>query len=192
VKAEAGAAVFAAAVLAAVCCRAESAAQVTVRKDAGREYAVEGEFRAPVSPERAWQVLTDYSRIPDFVSSMKSSKVLERTEGRVLVEQRASGGFLFFRRRVCVILDVRELRPHTITFEDVSHDDFDRYAGSWSIESSTSGVLVRYSLRARPRGAAPFMGRAMRRGAEDLLEQVRAEMLHEKSVNGRTDGGAPR
>jgi hypothetical protein len=185
--------VFAAAVLAAVFCRAESGAEVTVRKDPGREYTVEGEFRASVSPERAWQVLTDYSGIPNFVSSMKSSKVLERTGSRVLVEQRASGGFLFFRRRVSVTLDVRELRPHTITFEDVSHDDFDRYAGSWTIESSTSGVLVRYRLRARPRrGPAPFMGRAMRRGAEELLEQVRAEMLHENIVNGPGTGGAPR
>jgi uncharacterized protein YndB with AHSA1/START domain len=192
VKARSGAAVFAAAVLAALCCRAESGAEVTVRKVAGREYSVEGEFRAAVAPERAWKVLTDYPGIPRFVSSMKASRVIDRSGGKVLVEQRGSGGFLFFRRRFMVILDVRETPPHTIAFEDMSHDDFEMYAGRWTIETSTSGVLVHYSLRARPRGAAPFAGRAMRRGAEELLEQVRAEMLLEKTASGKDAGGTPR
>lgn len=44
-------------------------------------------FTAPVSPKIAWEVLTDYERMPEFLPHLRTSKVLARTGNRLRAEQ---------------------------------------------------------------------------------------------------------
>jgi carbon monoxide dehydrogenase subunit G len=70
---------------------------VRVRND-GEEITVEATFVAPVLPQQAWAVLTDFDNIPNFNPGVVSSKVTGRTGNRVWVSQRAATkyGFLTF------------------------------------------------------------------------------------------------
>lgn len=54
---------------------------------------VDASLVAPVPPRQAWDVLTDYEHMADFMPQVNSSKVLERREGRLRVSQ---SGRIFF------------------------------------------------------------------------------------------------
>jgi len=140
---------------------------------------VRGTFEAPVSPRLAWDVLTDYEHISQFVQSMQSSKIERRGDDSLLVRQNATSGFFIFHRHVQVLLDVREEPRRQIRFRDVLGKDFHTYVGEWRIEADSTHSTVSYELLADPNPAVPqtFYRRVLRGVARDLLSQVRAEML---------------
>jgi len=145
----------------------------------GKGCAVRGGFLVSVSDSLAWNVLTDYDHIVNFVSSMRSSRIVSRDTSGLRVQQVAVGGVFIFHKRVEVLLHVREEPLARIAFQDELRKDFKDYRGEWRMTSGPSGTVVEYELAAEPRAALP---RSVCRGAlghtaHDLLEQVRAEML---------------
>jgi hypothetical protein len=156
---------------------AETDVSLTRRPD--KSYEVSGLFPVKASTAAVWAVLTDYERIPTFVSSMRSSRVREnRGDGSLLIEQKATGEMFFLSRTMRILLEVRR-SSDTLHFMDVGREDFWIYEGEWKVLESTSGVDVSYHLLAQPDFIAPsiFMTRAMKRGVRDLLDQVRAEII---------------
>jgi hypothetical protein len=162
-------------------------AEVGLKRLPGAAYELHGEFTVAASTAVIWGVLTDYEGIPSYVSSMRSSRVLEtRADGSLLVEQKAVGGMFFLKRTVTILLEVRR-GEGSLEFEDVGREDFWRYEGGWTTKPAATGVLVSYSLIAQPDFAAPtmIMSRVMKRGARDLLDEVRAEILRREAVHGK-------
>jgi ribosome-associated toxin RatA of RatAB toxin-antitoxin module len=139
---------------------------------------IEGRCRILASSREAWSVLTDYDGIDRFVSSMRESRIAERRDGEILVDQEAVGGMLFFRRRIHVRLRVHEEPPGRIRFEDVLRRDFTSYQGEWRVEERGDGVEITYRVSARPAFSIPdFLARgAFRRTVRELLSEVRVEM----------------
>ena len=70
-----------------------------------------------------------------------------------------------------------------ISFEDVSHKDFEFYEGTWQIEEVQGGCRVSYALETKRRFAAPgFLARSVfKKNVEELLAEVRAEILRRRS-----------
>jgi len=156
------------------------AGPVTVALDESEHVCgVHGYFTAPVSDTTAWHVLSDYDHIASFVSSMVSSRAERQSDGRLLVHQVASGDVLFMHPRVQVTLDIEEDLLRRIRFRDVMAKDFKTYTGEWEILADSMGTKVSYRLAAEPRGtlARAFCRRSLRHTAEELLEEVRAEMM---------------
>ncbi|WP_256327667.1 SRPBCC family protein [Nitrosospira sp. Nl5] len=60
--------------------------QVKVKND-GEQITVDATFTVPVLPQQAWAVLTDFDNIPNFISSIQSSKVIDRSGNSVHVAQ---------------------------------------------------------------------------------------------------------
>lgn len=155
-------------------------AQVSVSLERLQEggWSVEGSFFVECSSALVWDVLTDYERIPDFVRSLKTSRLQGRMNGHFLLEQEARAGFFFFRRAVRVLLKVHERPMEKIQFEDLSLKDFTAYHGSWTLREEHGGTVVDYSLQAHPAFNAPAFAekRALRKTTRALLESVRDEM----------------
>jgi hypothetical protein len=150
----------------------------------GGTYDVEASFPVTANCAVAWDVLTDYDHLPQFVGSLKRSHI-EEYWGRshFLLEQEFEGGFLFVTKRVRVRLDVRETRCELIRFEDVGHLDFEFYKGFWKIHSDPNGELtVSYSLKAQQNFDEPFAGDYMKGGIKDLLDSVRREILRRQAL----------
>lgn len=150
---------------------------------------VTGRLFVSASPGAAWRVLTDYDHIADFVSSMRRSRSWRGPQG-LRVEQDAVGRFGIFRSALHVVLAIKETPMVRIDFEDT--DDchcFKVYRGSWVIEPSSGGAVVRYTLDAEPSGAAARLvaGHAMRKNVERLLEEVGAEIERRGAL--RASGG---
>ena len=151
---------------------------VRLRRLKSQDYEVQGLFMVEASSPVVWGVLTDYERIPDFVASMRRSRVLEsRADGAEIVEQEAVAGFAL-TRTIRVTLEVRR-EPENLAFTDLRREDFRRYEGSWKTQPAAGGTLVAYRLSARPNFLAPgiLLRAAMRRGARELLAEVRSEIL---------------
>jgi len=145
-------------------------------------YRIEGSFGVDTEASVAWAVLTDYDRVPSFVSSMRSSTA-QRESGRLLVTQEAVGRAGPFSRTMHVVLEVTERAPERIAFHDVGGGSFYSYAGSWTISPEGTGVRVTYVLDARPRSSPPLFAKSiMSSNARSLLEQVRLEMLRRGHV----------
>lgn len=151
---------------------------VTVTPDEG-SYRVGGTFTVGAAAQQAWDVLTDYEGMPDFVSDITASRVLRRGPEGPTIEQSGSGRFLFVSRSVTLTMAVIEERPFLIMFRDVDGRKFRRYEGTWRIEPAEGGSVVTYELLAEPH---PSLGprfaarRVLMANAKRLLQEVRAEI----------------
>jgi len=138
-----------------------------------------GRFLAPVSVAIAWQVLTDYEGIPRFVHSVRESRLEHGPDGKRRLRQDAVGSAFMMRRHVRVLLQLDEVADQRIAFRDVLGQDFREYTGEWRVAPDTAGVRIEYELRAEPSSGMLrlFCRGSLLHGAQDLLAQVREEML---------------
>jgi hypothetical protein len=149
-----------------------------------RSYDITGSFDVKADPSIVWDVLTGYEHIPQFVGSLKKSHVLQDMGPyHFLLNQEFEGGFLFFTKRIRVLLDVHETWYQTIQFTDISCEDFDFYQGSWTLSPDPEkGLKITYILKAKQNFDALFARDYMKGGVKDSLESVRREILRRQAV----------
>jgi hypothetical protein len=150
-------------------------------------YRLEGQLIVQAPVETAWDVLTDYAHITDFVPTLRRSVILDQRGSRVLLQQEAVGKALFFSKKIRVLLSIQEEPRVRILFKDVSLQDFASYEGSWEIQDTTPTLHLIYRLECQRRFAVPnFIAKdVFRHNAERLLEDVRLEILrrHERKTS---------
>src|SRR5208282_6367575 len=73
----------------------------------GDVYSISAEFTAPVDPLTAWNVLTDYDHMSNFIASIRGHIRSEKGDD-LLVHQVATGGFLIFTVSVEALLKIHE------------------------------------------------------------------------------------
>lgn len=153
-------------------------------------YRLEGHIKVPGPTYDAWRVLTDYEHIQNFVTSLRKSSVRESSTDRLVLEQEALGKEFVFTKKIRVLMQVTEMPYKRIMFEDISHEDFYFYEGSWEILSVPgNGLDVVYRLSCKRKFMVPnaIAKDALRKSATDLLSQVRAEILRRKQGGSRHD-----
>jgi hypothetical protein len=151
-------------------------APVTVRKEQG-VYRVSASFEARPGAAVARAVLTDYEQIPRFMPDVRSSRVVRRDAGQVVVEQEAVARVLFFSKHVHLRLHVQE-GATTIAFKDACGRSFARYEGTWTLRDVGGRTVVDYALTAQPAFDVPefLLTRLLRRDAARLIANLQAEM----------------
>jgi hypothetical protein len=137
-----------------------------------------------------WNTLTDYEKLPQFVPGIHRVRVLEshEQEGRqhLLVEQAGELRFLFFSRRVAVLLDVEQQprsrvearalpRPRGGNQGEESLNDFE---GTYTLVPIPGGVRLGYRARFAPEFTLPpILGPwAVRRTMQAQFEAMLAEI----------------
>lgn len=157
--------------------------EVSVREERGT-YRVTARFEVPQPPDVVLAVLSDYEQIPRFMPDVKTSIVLERASGRLLVEQRAVSKFMMFSKEVHLVLEVLET-PESLSFTDRCGKSFKNYAGAWKIEPRGNGSLVTYELTAQPAFDVPefILKRLLKRDSAQLINRLRTEFAA-RMVNG--------
>ena len=150
--------------------------QIEVSEERGT-YQVVATFRIPQPAAIAMTVLTDYDRIPRFMPDVRTSRVLERRENRVVVEQEAVAKFLLFSKQVHLVLDVEE-SPVLLRFQDRCKKAFSRYEGSWTLAEGPDRTDVTYKLTAKPTFDVPgfLVKRLMKRDAAGMIGRLQAEI----------------
>lgn len=140
-------------------------------------YRIHGSFTTAAPRAVTWAVLTDYDDLDQFVSSMRTSRVLRRTRDSLIVEQVAVGRVFLFSRTIHLVLEVREEPFDTIRFADISHRDLRAYRGEWEMHDVPGGTRVDYNVRAAdPGGSSFFAERGIRGVSRGLLHEIKQEI----------------
>lgn len=165
---------------------------VGITEDRDGTYRVVSVIPVEASRKVAWEVLTDYNHMAEFLPSIRYSQVKSRRPDGLLLVQEVSGRFLFFTRSLRVILEVLEEPMSRITFKDVSGEDFYLYAGSWQIGEDPEATEIRYRSKVKPRVQVPVIGRELFLDSiRTMLGALRTEIIRREGAvsSGGTSGG---
>lgn len=155
---------------------------VSVREEGGT-YLVAARFVVGEPAEAVRAVLTDYASIPRFMPGVRTSVVLERRDGYARVEQEAISSYLFFSKRVRLVLDIDET-PAALRFRDRSLASFSHYEGTWTLIERGGDTELGYDLTARPAFSVPgfVLRRLLSRDARAMIAALRAEVAARRAA----------
>lgn len=140
-------------------------------------YSVIATFDVSQAPAIVLSVLTDYERIPHFMPGINSTIVRERTADGAVIEQEATSRFMWFSKRVHLLLDIVE-GVESLRFRDRCGKSFTRYEGRWMVSSSAGRTHVAYQLTADPSFDVPefVLKRLLKRDSNEMIEHLRREI----------------
>jgi ribosome-associated toxin RatA of RatAB toxin-antitoxin module len=143
----------------------------------GGAFVVAAHFNVSAPPSVVRDVLTDYANIPRFMPSVRTSRVVDRQEAIVRVEQEAVSTYMMFSKRFHLLLDVEE-GTDMIQFRDVCTSSFARYEGTWTIIADGSDTELSYKLIAEPAFSVPtfVLRKLLDRDARAMIEGLRSEI----------------
>jgi hypothetical protein len=150
---------------------------ISIREEHGGAYTVAARFDVSEPTAAVRAALTDYEGIPRFMPGVRISRVLERSDTRARVEQEAESKFMFFSKRVHLILDVVEAAD-VISFRDECGRSFTEYAGAWTMTDNIDRTAITYELKATPAFNVPafVLRRLLERDARAMVERLQSEI----------------
>lgn len=114
------------------------------------EAAAEFEADLPV----AWEVLTDYDRLAEFIPGMHSSRIISRSKHRVIVDQSGDARLLFFSFPMQVRLEIDEI-PYERIVSRAIEGNFEELSGAYTLETRGGRLLLRYTGSLTPGFSIP-------------------------------------
>jgi ribosome-associated toxin RatA of RatAB toxin-antitoxin module len=118
----------------------------------------------------AWQVISDYNRLAEFVPDLRISRVVSAPGEPLLVEQGGEAGFLIFRFSINVVLEISEFAPQRLAFRAI-RGNMRSMRGEWRIGTAASGIVLEYFAELEPAfWVPPLLGPAVMR--RDIAAQI--------------------
>jgi ribosome-associated toxin RatA of RatAB toxin-antitoxin module len=150
-----------------------------LRTEDGNVYEVKAQGEVAASPAAVWRILTDYERMPEFVPDLLRARVLSRNGDQALLEQFGVAHFLFFRRDVHLIVQIREQPISQIDINLVG-GDMRVYNCIWRLVAvpATGGTRVLFSSKVAPKFYVPGMlgANLIRSDIEKMMAAVMARL----------------
>lgn len=149
----------------------------------GDVFVVQAETIVATDAALAWQVLTDYNHLADFVPDMRVSRVISAAGRPVQVEQKGDAGFLFFKFAVEVVLDIEETPPRRLGFRAI-RGNMRQMRGEWRIDNAAGGIRLVYAAELEPSfWVPPLIGPAvMRHDIARQFESVAQEISRRQAA----------
>lgn len=118
----------------------------------------------------AWGVLTDYNRLAEFVPDLLTSRLVSAPGERPRLVQEGEAGFLLWRFRLRVELEIEETPGARVAFRAVG-GNLRRMQGAWRIERADNGSVLVYDAELEPGfWVPPLIGPALMRS--DVAGQI--------------------
>lgn len=177
--------------LAAAGARADNVSVETQRHDGALQVVCRARLDAPA--ELAWQTLTDYDHLADFVPGMQRSRVLSRHGPLSVVEQVGMARFLFVSIPIEVTLATTERAPDTIEAR-MTKGNLKRLEGVYRIEPQAGGgVQVSWKGLIEADSMPPLIGELLMRSAiEDQFRGMVREIERRDALRRARVDEAPR
>lgn len=153
-------------------------------------HIVEGEIQSQAvlfvraSPQRVWEVITDYERAPEFTRDLKVSRIVARTGNTMRVLQRSQVRFGPFTVPVETVREVRLLAPTRVEGRLVGGASLRKYDSITELVPFGGGTRIVYRSQAIPESAlASLAGESfVKRETESRFRDLRAEILRREHV----------
>ncbi|CAN8071760.1 unnamed protein product [Agarophyton chilense] len=135
---------------------------------------------APIAT--VWHLLSDYSRLADYIPNLVLSRRRPHPAGRIRVEQCGAQRILGFQFRASLVMDMEEVNAasplwRAINFDLVSSRDFRQFEGVWRMDAvDARTTALYYTVSIVPKGLVPV--RAIEwRISEDVPQNMLAVRL---------------
>jgi len=169
------------------------AADIVVRASrSGDVLQVEASAELEGSLENAWQVLTDYGRLAEFVPDLQVSRVISRDHNTAVVEQKGEARLLFFSYPIDVRLAITE-KPREQVVSRAVAGNFREMQSTYALEARQGRLLLRYSGRLEPDFyVPPLIGTyLLRTNVESMFRALVEEIeRQQKTAAGHPHGSA--
>lgn len=109
------------------------AAASRVRKNGQSFFEVQAAGIARATLQQAWNVLTDYERLDEFVPDLVSSKILSRDTNEAIIEQKSQTAVLFLVHTVRMVVRIEE-QPYSMLNVERLSGDMRHYRARWELE----------------------------------------------------------
>jgi hypothetical protein len=148
--------------------------------------SIEATVRLKCGRDEAYDRLTDYPRLCDWLSGVETARVLAR-EGDVVVAEVAASGLSAPK----LVLELVHSPPGLAHFTRVDQYRGEGTSGTWELIEDDGAVELRVNLRPGPSFAGARGRRRLRAGLENALKAIRRG-LNEKTaapkIEAETDG----
>lgn len=158
-------------------------AEVTVRliKKERSMFEINATGFVRAAQQQAWDVLTDYDRLHEFVPDLQSSVLLSRSGQVAVVEQHSQAGFLFLSQSVHLVVRITE-QPYSIIDVALIDGDMKSYSAYWElasgVEDGAAGTRINFTGMMEPDFfVPPLIGTAIvQMNAKSMVEAVLGEI----------------
>lgn len=124
----------------------------TARHGDSFEVEAAAEFEAEVT--LAWEVLTDYDRLSEFIPGMHSSRIVSRSKRSVIVDQSGEARLLFLSFPIQVRLEVEEF-PYERIVSRAIEGNFKELRGAYTLDARGRRLLLHYTGSLTPDFSIP-------------------------------------
>jgi ribosome-associated toxin RatA of RatAB toxin-antitoxin module len=148
---------------------------VIIEKLEGRQRRITASILIPTSPEKIWEVLTQYEQLADFIPNLIESRIVGEEDGQKLIRQVGQQKFMLVKFSATVVLKMLEIFPRQLQFSQ-KKGDFKLFQGSWDLtplppsEEQPLQTRLTYSLLIHPPRHMP-------------LQLIERRMRHDLGVN---------
>ena len=147
----------------------------------GDAFAVRVETAIAADTAVAWQVLTDYNRLAEFVPDMRASRVLSAPGEALRIEQQGEAGFLLFKFAIDVELAIEETPLQRLSFRAIRGNMKRADAITRVVADGAITKIVMHSESVPDFWLPGFMGRGfIERSTREQFVNLRNEILRRK------------
>jgi hypothetical protein len=138
------------------------------------------------SPRYAWEVLTDYTRAPEFTPNLEESRVIARSGDMLRLYQKRRVQFGPFSIPVETVREIKLVAP-TRTEARLVSGSLEKYESTTEVIPEGDGTRIIYRSYAVPGSSlAALAGESLvKRETEEAFRHLRAEILKRQQVAAR-------
>ncbi len=135
------------------------------------------------TPREAWDVLTDYDRMPQFLPNLQSSKILSKSPTRLEVAQKGGATHGPISITFDVVRDV-QLKPYAEIVSHVISGDLKKVDGTTRLAPEGEGTRITFHSESIPNvWVPPGIGPTLiENETREQFGGIRAEILRRKTV----------
>ena len=141
----------------------------------------------PADLPAAWQVLTDYNSLADFVPDMQTSRIVSKPGEPVQVYQRGKKSWLLVDMPLELVFRMDETPSSRIRFSLVAGNIGDMY-GEWRLSTFGRGVRIKYVAHMKPGLFSPRVpgdSLLIESDIENMMQAIGQEILRRKQLTPR-------
>jgi uncharacterized membrane protein len=155
---------------------------VKVQKN-GDAVVIDLTVTVPATPQETWDVLVDFDHMTQFLSSLQSSKILEKNDNKWKVSQKGEsshGGFSFSFESVREV----ELKPYETIRSHLISGTMKKHDGLTELSPSGSGTKIVYHAESIANvWVPPLVGTSLVEGdVRKQFQEMEAEILKRKAA----------
>jgi ribosome-associated toxin RatA of RatAB toxin-antitoxin module len=132
---------------------ANGSIDISVQREPGSEgefYAVQASMIVEATPQRSWQVMTDYDHLASFVPGFTSSRMVTRVGNDGVLAQEGFVRFLFIKQSINLLLDVHE-EPYSKVDLNLLQGNMRHYEAHWQlVPVDTLHTRILYNAKLAP------------------------------------------